>query len=369
MNKTTTKTGQILVVGGYGSVGRIICTDLGNRFPGQVVAAGRNYRKASEFSSETEGNVLPQVIDIFGDHGWNEVLSDVTVVVMCIDQRDTNFIEECTRRGIHYVDITATYEFLAKIEALDTEARKHGATIVLSVGLAPGLTNLLAAHCKSELDEIRNAEIFIMLGLGEVHGEASNRWVIEKMNAKYIVTQAGGDKHVSGFQSGKKTLFPDDIGRRTAFRFNFSDQHTISKTLAIPSASTWLCFDSPLMTYLFAFYRKVGLFGLLRFRSIREGLVRILNTFHFGSDRFAIKVDAMGVVHQRQASYDCSILGRGEGRTTGLVAAEVAQRLYSASFTPGVFHIEQLFDPVEFIEATLHETTFGKGSITFIEDD
>lgn len=41
--------GKILVVGGYGNVGRIIGIELADRFPGQIIAAGRNYqiRKAS----------------------------------------------------------------------------------------------------------------------------------------------------------------------------------------------------------------------------------------------------------------------------------------------------------------------------------
>ncbi|WP_156114235.1 hypothetical protein [Myxosarcina sp. GI1] len=35
---------------------------------------------------------------------------------------------------------------------------------------------------------------------------------------------------------------------------------------------------------------------------------------------------------------------------TGLVAAKVAEHLYTSSLPSGVFHIEQLFDPLEFIE-------------------
>jgi hypothetical protein len=50
-------------------------------------------------------------------------------------------------------------------------------------------------------------------------------------------------------------------------------------------------------------------------------------------------------------SYTCSVSGREEGRITGLVAAEVAEHLYSSTNSPGVFHIEQLFEqPREFIE-------------------
>lgn len=41
---------SIVVVGGYGAVGQIVCTTLAERFPGKVFAAGRNVRKAEAFS-------------------------------------------------------------------------------------------------------------------------------------------------------------------------------------------------------------------------------------------------------------------------------------------------------------------------------
>ena len=42
--------GGIVVVGGYGAVGRTVCSLLAQRFPGHVFAAGRNLRKAEAFS-------------------------------------------------------------------------------------------------------------------------------------------------------------------------------------------------------------------------------------------------------------------------------------------------------------------------------
>ena len=56
--------GNILIVGGYGSVGRFISTALGDRFPGQVVVAGRNLQKAQDFASETNNKVIPAKLDI-----------------------------------------------------------------------------------------------------------------------------------------------------------------------------------------------------------------------------------------------------------------------------------------------------------------
>jgi hypothetical protein len=46
----------------------------------------------------------------------------------------------------------------------------------------------------------------------------------------------------------------------------------------------------------------------------------------------------------------CSIRGHGEGRTTGIVAAPVAEGLFASTSGPSEFYIEQLFEPVEVLD-------------------
>ena len=344
------KKGKILVVGGYGGVGRVISTALGKKFPGQVIAAGRSYQKSEELSLETKKQVLPRELDVFSGQEHDEVLSDVTLVVMCIDQRDTKFIEKCFRKGINYIDITATYEIISKIELLNDVAREHNATAVLSVGLSPGLTNILAAYGKTKLDEMKQVDMFIMGGLGEVHGEGTMRWLIETMNSEYSILENGVKKSVRSFVEGKRTIFPENFGCRTAYRYDFSDQHILPKSMGLDSASTWVCYDSKVMTGCYAFLAKIGVFKILRFQFSRDIFLKVLKTFHWGSDIFIIKTEARGLANLQQSVFECSISGNNEERATGLFAADVAERLYTGQFFAGVFHSEQLFEPLEFIE-------------------
>jgi len=344
--------GNILIVGGYGGVGRVISTTLGDRFPGQVVVAGRNYQKAQDFASKTNNKVIPAKLDISRmDEVGSSLDDNVALVVMCVENQDTQFVEQCINRGIHYVDISATYELLSQIEPLDSKAQKHGSTVILSVGLAPGLTNLLASHCTSVLDEVLHVDIFLLLGMGEVHGESSNQWVVDNLNSEYSVRQSGVEKRVQTFGEFKQTVFPGGAGKRSAFRFNFSDQHTVVRTLGVDSASTWACFDSAFFTWFFYFEKKLGLFNLLRFETMKRMYLKLLGSIHIGSDLFIAQVVANGTVDGKSTSYTCSVSGHGEGRMTGLVAAKVAEHLYTSTAPAGVLHIEQLFDqPRVFIE-------------------
>jgi len=343
------KKGKILVVGGYGAVGRTIATTLGNSFPGQVIVAGRNYQKAEALSAELGQKVLPLALDVSNVSPNDKRLNDVALVVMCLDLDDPQFVAQCIQRGIHYIDISATYEILSKIEQLNTVAVNAGATVILSVGLMPGLSNLLAKHCQSKIPAMRYADIYVLLGMGEAHGEAAIRWTLENINTEFTLKTRDGTKRVSSFSKGKQTILPGGFGKRTAYAFDFSDQHVIPKTLNIDAAASWFCLDSAFVTTLFAWYKKTGLSKILKFESAQNFSVKLLQKFQFGSDKFIIKVEA-GINPEQGALYECSVSGNGEACFTGLVAAKVAEALYTASFAPGVFHIEQLFDPITFIE-------------------
>lgn len=341
---------KILIVGGYGSVGRVIATHLCEQYPDQVVVAGRSYKKAQAFAAELNHKVMPLELDISATVSEDQFLHDVGTVIMCIDQGNQDFVRSCIQRAITYIDISASYTVLSKIEALDQEARSAGSTVVLSVGLAPGMTNLLTKLCQTKRPDMAIADIYIMLGLGDAHGEAAIRWTLDNIDAEFSITEKGESKRVASFEDGKQTTFPGGVGLRTAYRFNLSDQHVLPRTLGLQSVSTRLCFDSSAVTRLFAALKKTGATNLLKIPRVQELLVGAMKRFQFGSETFILKVEARDAIDEA-ILYECTLAGEVEARGTGLVAAKVAEELARSPTPPGVFHMEQLFDPLEFLNS------------------
>lgn len=363
------ENGDILIVGGYGAVGRVIAGRLVAQFPGQAVVAGRSYDKANALAQALGKKARPLQLDVFSAHETPEVLDGVALVVMCLDQPHTRFVEMCLQNGVSYVDVTASVDFLRRVEALDGVAKSGGGTAVLSVGLAPGLTNLLARYAQLQLDEVTHLDIHVLLGLGEAHGEAAVRWMVENLNSTFTVQEDGRPKQVSSFSDGKQTQFPDGLGRRTTYRFDFPDQHVLPRTLGIPSVSSRVGFDSVMVTDLVALGKKMGLFRLLRYRRAREALVKWLTAVHFGSELFVIQVDARGTLNGQDQVATYAVTGEKEADFTGLVAAQVAERLMTADYPAGVFHIEQLFQPRPFVNVlerqglVFHATVLEKARV------
>jgi saccharopine dehydrogenase-like NADP-dependent oxidoreductase len=331
---------QIWVVGGYGQVGQMICTQLGRSFPGKVWAAGTRMKRAEEFSRSTGGIVQPLQLDVRKAID-PVVLQSVKLVVMCVDQTDTRFVEACAKAGTDYIDISANYDFLGQVEQLHSKMQRSKATAMLSVGLSPGVTNLLVREAGAHMDQVDEADITVMLGLGEKHGKAAVEWTVDQMNATYQVMKKGKPAEVQSFHDGKWIDFGADLGRRKAYRFNFSDQHVVARTLRIPTVSTRLCLDSRWMTGSMAISKRMGLFTLLRIPSLRNGTVKAFGVIPGGEPMYAVKVDAVGWKKGKQVHVEQLLVGEREADATAVVAAAVAERMYRTELPHGVYHIEQ----------------------------
>jgi saccharopine dehydrogenase-like NADP-dependent oxidoreductase len=334
---------KIVVVGGYGQVGQIICKDLGELFPGKIFAAGRSYDKAKEFCLKTNSKVLPLQMDVHENKLSEDFFQEVFLVVMCLDQQSPKFMERCLKEKIHYIDISASHEFLLQVRSMISRMSSIESTAVLSVGLAPGVTNMLVKHSLQYLDQIHSANIYLMLGLGEKHGRAAIEWMIDNMNAVFFIRDKGAKKQVRSFEDGRKIIFPNGLGQRSAYRFNFTDQHVLPETLGIPSVSTRICFDSAMITNLIALLKKIGILSLLHQPIFRRQVIKLFEKLNLGSEIYVAKVISEGIIKEQAIRYECSIYGEKESYITGKVAAFVAKRIYAKPYPTGIFHIEELF--------------------------
>lgn len=245
--------------------------------------------------------------------------------------------------GIHYIDVTASYDFFSRVEKLDHAAVAGGAIALLSVGLAPGISNLLARRTYEFLDRTDRTDITIMLGLGDAHGQAAIEWTIDHLDGSYTVEEAGRSRLVGSFTDGRAVSLGAPWGKRQAYRFNFADQHVLVRTLGIPAVATRLCLDSAWMTGLLHMLKLAGITRLLAFNPIRTAAVRVFGSMRFGSDAFALKVEASGILDGKPVIAECLLHGSNESAMTAKAAAAAAASLYRAARDPGVYHIEQLF--------------------------
>jgi hypothetical protein len=117
--------------------------------------------------------------------------------------------------------------------------------VLVGVGLAPGLTNLLAAA----VHDTRPGpiDIALLVGAGERHGAAATAWSYRLLGKRF------GDpdgRLVRNYTRPRRFDLPGQ-GRRRLYRADFADRHALSRDLAVP-VRTYFGVDSRLATTLLA---------------------------------------------------------------------------------------------------------------------
>jgi short subunit dehydrogenase-like uncharacterized protein len=323
---------RVLIVGGYGEVGSRIAHHLARQSRFSVTIAGRNETRARQFAQELGASSDWLMVDVTGNVNYDTLLAEVQFVVMCLDLPNVGFARECLQRGIHYVDVSAEYSTLSAIADLNEFAKKHNALGMLSVGLIPGLSNLMASSCGRLINPIHQLDIAILLGTGEKHGAAAVAWVLQ---------------HLSDDNGTSRIRFPEPYAQRTVHRFPFSDQYTLKDSLSVANAASWLCFDSPAMTRLIGLARLPLMRQLFKQRWIKQIAAHIIQKWHVGREDFVLTARAKNDLHTHQVW----LTGKHQSEATGLVAALVVEQLTSIPALSGVYHIEQLFQLEDFLPA------------------
>lgn len=332
MNKN--ESHKILIVGGYGKVGLSIAQYLTHFSDYQVSLGGRNPEQA--LANIKKHGLQEKVTPLKFDANANreeflQTLKPFNTVISCIDIDHTDLVLACVQLGIDYIDVTASDSYHQKVEELLLQHEVHS-TILLSVGLAPGLTNLLAANLANP-SETAAVDISILLGSGEDHGSAAVHWTIQELFNSAIQRR----------YSIKKKTYGHDLGTHYAFPFNFSDQHSLERTIKNVSFKTRLSMDHPLLElFTYLLYGFPHLAKILKLVKV-SWIAKILMAFKSKSDAFSILVEGYQKNNPANITRTARLKGFGEGHITGLVAAVACSKVKEKKKT-GVFHLHEFID-------------------------
>ncbi|MCL2002573.1 MAG: saccharopine dehydrogenase NADP-binding domain-containing protein [Oscillospiraceae bacterium] len=341
---------KILVVGGYGQVGRYTTFELINAFPKKVIVAGRNLEKADAFAAEHNNVFETMKLDIYDKESVNAGLKNIRVVVMCLSPKNTDFAEYCIKNGIHYIDVSPSNDVAKNIYQYKQEAESNHSTCILGVGLAPGLSNLLVKKLSQNADKIKKADISLLLGLGEKHGADGVKWFLDNIQRNFILKVDGTDKKFKPFIQKHKTVFPEPLGKRTAYRFNLADQFIVPQTLSVDNASSYYCYDSKFATASVSVLKRIGIFGLLKHRTFYNLFLKLFistlsvtRKMKTGADIYGIQVDAEGIKNGQKIQFHIGTTGVNNSLITGQIVAFAATKLFAGNHPAGVFYLEELY--------------------------
>lgn len=342
---------DILVVGGYGVVGRRIAAHLGRWFPARVVVAGRDEEKAVALCRELGHGSRPRRVDASDPASIERALEGVGTVMTCVAQEGRHLLRASIERGLAYTDIAPALAFWQGADELDIDARRSGARVLLGAGLCPGVSNMMARRLASVLGSIERIETAILLSLGDEYGPDSLGYVIEAVTATWPVIEDGRLREAAAFSEGQRIEFPAPMGPCTAYLFPWSDVAYYPKTLGAKTSLGRFALDPPWTARLISSLvntRARSWFERPDVISKTRLAVKGLERLYARHDRFALVVTAEAAGRKIRMS----LAGRHQADATAAAAAELARALTTGEIgDAGVWLPEQVVSADRFFDA------------------
>src|SRR6478735_3561054 len=150
---------RIAVIGGAGGMGRVTTADAAtSEGVERVILVDRDASSAAEVAA-AYGNVEVREPGE-GAAGVLAALAGADAVVNAATHRlNVSVMEACLEVGAHYTDLGGLYYYAIEQYELDAAFRRAGLSAAISMGAAPGITNMLAAAAVAELDTVESIEI------------------------------------------------------------------------------------------------------------------------------------------------------------------------------------------------------------------
>lgn len=319
------KAPRILIVGGYGIVGRQVAELLAARNPGvEIWIGGRSAQAAAGCAASLPGaHGIAIDVDSPDPLAGFEALPDLIMAVA--NDRDDNLLLAAARRGIAYVDITRwTPRLLKAIERLS--AVPLTAPVVFASGWMAGVAASVAAHHGAGFKHIYSIEIDILYGIRDRAGPNSVEYA-DQLDKPFTIWSGGHPLRVKPMTDPRTVTFSDGMVR-DCYRFDTPDQYTLAHTLHAGGVSSRLTYDDPAAVRFMRLLLTTGIWNILSlpmFKRLRRGI--LYNPGEGARHEIALQISGEDADGLPQAAQVSIIDPLGQTHMTAAGAVAQAERI------------------------------------------
>ncbi len=263
----------IVVLGGYGGTGKLICRYLLNETDANVIVAGRSADKAKELAEALNNEFAGQrTSSVFADASDHQSLSrafaGVTVVLdatIAIPHVQT-IAEQALAAGADFLDFHFEQKIVSLLRDMEPRIKAAGRCFITQAGFHPGLPSAFIRYAAPFFDFYEKAVI----------GMAMNQ-KIEKAESIYELVDLLADYKVDIFKNGawktagsfdyKKFDFGTRFGRRTCYPIPMEEIRAMPEMFGLEETGVYVAGFNWFVDYL------VFPLAFLLFK-IRKGLGR-----------------------------------------------------------------------------------------------
>ena len=181
----------ILVLGGYGGFGSRLSRELARKGH-EVIAAGRNEKKALEFAARTPGVRGEQMERSKAKEALARLRPNILVDASGpFQDADYSVARACAEAGVHYLDLADGRAFVGGIAELDSLAREKNVVVVSGASSVPGLSGAVARHLAKGMSHVELVEAQISSTSRATAGDAVVKAILSYIGRPVRIRRGG----------------------------------------------------------------------------------------------------------------------------------------------------------------------------------
>jgi len=214
---------KILVLGGYGNFGKLICNSLAHVQDIELIVAGRNKEKANSLIEllEKQGakcKLTMLVLDIFSET-FTRALFEIKPSIVIhtsgpFQGQDYRIPKACIKAGCHYIDLADDRRFVCDFHTLNSLAENTGSIAISGASTVPGLSSVVIDNYLGEFDQIREINFSITPGSNVEIGEATLRGILSYTGYPFKGWEHGCPIELHGWGNIRRRDFGNGLGVR-----------------------------------------------------------------------------------------------------------------------------------------------------------
>ncbi len=214
---------RILVLGGYGTIGRRISQAIAAIPSAECVVGGRNPQTAESSAGAITKSVVVNVNDPVSLRRALEGVFAVVNTVGPFQGHDYIVAETCAGLGIHYVDLADGRAYVEGITRLQRRAQHKNCLIVSGAGSVPAVSAALVDMLVPEFDRLSEIHTCISPGNKNPLGVGTVRAILRYTGNPLRLKDQGRWHYAYGWSTPKVVTFPKPVGKRRVYLCDVPD--------------------------------------------------------------------------------------------------------------------------------------------------
>lgn len=205
---------RIVVLGGYGTFGRLIAEQLVGPIA-DVVIAGRHAAQGQALADSLHAQFIR--CDAHKKSSLSDVIAGAALVINAagpFQAKDYSIPQTCIDRGCHYIDLGDGREYVAGISQLDSAARVRNVFACVGASTTPAVTSAAVVELAKRMQAIRSIKVALSAGNKIQAGVSTIASILAYVGRPVRVWQQGQWQEITGWGLGEFIDFPPPVGRR-----------------------------------------------------------------------------------------------------------------------------------------------------------